>query len=102
MIENVLAFNFDFIPLKADRSSIKVFQNAKQAFSLEYTIFDPKTVWIKMIPLSQGRFRKKGIKKGMATIQQFATALGLHPDYHKMGETPIQNVLEILQSRFQV
>ncbi|MFX0124557.1 MAG: ATP-binding protein, partial [Candidatus Hodarchaeota archaeon] len=26
----------------------------------------------------------------------------LHPDYHKMGETPIQNVLEILQSRFQV
>lgn len=102
MIENITAFNFEYIPLQADKSSIKVFQNAKQAFSIEYAIFDPKTVWIKMIPLSQGRLRKKGIERGMATIQQFVTALGLHPDYHTIGETPIQNVLEILQSRFQV
>ncbi|MFX1539027.1 MAG: hypothetical protein ACFFDI_33000, partial [Promethearchaeota archaeon] len=65
MIENILAFNFDHIPMKADKSSIKVFQNAKQAFSLEYAIFDPKTVWIKMVPLPQGRIRKKGIKRGM-------------------------------------
>ncbi|MHA2204142.1 MAG: helicase HerA domain-containing protein, partial [Candidatus Hodarchaeales archaeon] len=102
MIKNIPAFNFDHIPLKANKSSIKVFQNAKQAFSLEYAIFNPKTVWIKMVPLPQGRLRKKGIERGMATIQQFVTALGLHPDYHKIGETPIQNILEILQTRFQV
>ncbi|MFX1514741.1 MAG: ATP-binding protein [Promethearchaeota archaeon] len=102
MIENTPAFNFDHIPMRADKSSIKVFQNAKQAFSLEYTIFDPKTVWIKMIPLPQGRIRKKGIERGMATIQQFATALGLHSDYHHIGETPVQKVLEILQTNFQV
>ncbi|MFW9903167.1 MAG: helicase HerA domain-containing protein [Candidatus Thorarchaeota archaeon] len=102
MIENPPAFNFDHVPLKANRSSVKVFQNAKQSFSLEYVIFDPKTVWIKMIPLPKGRFRKKGIEKGMATIQQFATTLGLHPDYHCIGETPVQNILEILQPSFQL
>jgi hypothetical protein len=102
MIENTPAFNFDHIPMKVDKSSIKVFQNAKQAFSLEYAIFDPKTVWIKMIPLPQGRFRKKEYEKGMATIQQFATTLGLHPDHHHIGETPVHNVLEILQTSFQL
>ncbi|UCG00609.1 MAG: DUF87 domain-containing protein [Candidatus Heimdallarchaeota archaeon] len=102
MIENIPAFNFDQVPLKADKSSIKVFQNAKQAFSLEYAIFDPKTVWIKMIPLPQEWFRKKGIERGIATIQQFATKLGLHPDYHKIGETPIQSILKMLRPRFQL
>ena len=102
MIENTPAFNFDHIPMKADKSSVKVFQNAKQAFSFEYTILDPKTVWIKMVPLPQGRIRKKGFERGMATIQQYATALGLHSDYHHIGETPVQKVLEILQTSFQV
>jgi hypothetical protein len=96
MIENPMAFNFDHVPLKANKSSVKVFQNAKHSFSLEYAIFDPKTVWIKMIPLPRGRFRKKGIERGMATIQQFATTLGLHPDYHHVGETSVQWILEIL------
>ncbi|MFX1505507.1 MAG: ATP-binding protein [Promethearchaeota archaeon] len=102
MIGNPPAFNFDHVPIKANKSSVKVFQNAKQAFSLEYAIFDPKTVWIKMIPLPQGRFRRKGIERGMATIQQFATSLGLHPDYHHIGETPVQHILEILQTSFQL
>ncbi|MFX0208867.1 MAG: hypothetical protein ACFFDT_22985 [Candidatus Hodarchaeota archaeon] len=69
MIGNPPAFNFDHVPMKANKSSVQVFQNAKQAFSLEYAIFDPKTVWIKMIPLPQGRLRRKGIERGMATIQ---------------------------------
>ncbi len=102
MTQNVPAFNFYFIPLNVDKTSIKVFQNAKDAFSLEYAIFDPKSVWINMVPVKIGRFRKKGVERGIATIQQFATALGLHPDFHKIGDTPIHVLLELLQDKFQV
>ena len=102
MIGNPPAFNFDHVPMKANKSSVKVFQNARQAFSLEYAIFNPKTVWIKMVPLPWGRLRKKGIQKGMVTIQQFATKLGLHPDYHHIGKTSVQWILEMLQPSFQV
>ncbi|UCG89764.1 MAG: DUF87 domain-containing protein [Candidatus Heimdallarchaeota archaeon] len=102
MTQNTPAFNFHYIPLNADKTSIKVFQNANDAFSLEYAIFDPNSVWINMVPVGCGRFRKKGVESGIATIQQFATALGLHPDFHKISETPIHVLLELLQTKFQV
>ena len=102
MTQNMVTFNFENIPLNVDKSSIKVFQNAKETFSLEYAIFDPKTVRMNMVPVEYGWFRKKGVDRGIATIQQFATALGLHPDFHKIGPTPIHLVLELLQTTFQV
>ncbi|MFX1285481.1 MAG: ATP-binding protein [Promethearchaeota archaeon] len=102
MTQSVPAFNFRYIPLNVDKTSVKVFQNAKNAFSLEYAVFDPKSVWINMVPIEYGHLRKKGGEKGIATIQQFAAALGLHPDFHKIGESPIHVLLELLQTEFQV
>ncbi len=102
LTQSVQAFNFEHIPLNADKSSIKVFQNSKETFSLEYTIIDPKTVRINMVPVRRGRFRKKGGDRGLATIQQYATALGLHPDFHKLRPTPIHIAIDLLQTTFQV
>ncbi len=102
MTQSVQAFNFEHIPLNAEKSSIKVFQNSKDIFSLEYAIFDPKTVRINMVPVKRGRFRKKGVDRGLATIQQYATALGLHPDFHKMRPTPIHIAIDLLQTTFQM
>ena len=102
MTQSVQAFNFDHIPRNADKSSIKVFQNSKETFSLEYAIFNPKTVRINMVPVKTGRFRKKGVDRGLATIQQFAAALGLHPDFHKLSPTPIHLVIDFLKPTIQV
>ena len=48
MIQDTNAFHFEYVPFKIDKSSIKVFQNAKDEFSLEYAIFNPKAVFINM------------------------------------------------------
>lgn len=97
------AFNFEYIPQKIDRSSIKIFQNTKDTFSLEYAIFDPKTAFINMYPIrKKGLFRKKGYERGIATIQQFATAMGLHQDFHKIKPLSIQFVLNMLSTSFQI
>ncbi len=97
------AFNFEYIPNRIDRSSIKVFQNAKDTFSLEYAIFDPKTVLINMYPVrKKGLFRTKGYGRGIATIQQFATAMGLHQDFHKIKPVSIQFILNMLSTHFQI
>ncbi|MHA2247611.1 MAG: ATP-binding protein [Candidatus Hodarchaeales archaeon] len=102
MNQNITAFNFEHIPLKVDRSSINVFQNAKESFSLEYVVVNPKTVRINMYPIERGLFRKKGLDTGMATIQQFATAMGLHPDFHKIESFPIHFIFDFLRSTFQI
>jgi hypothetical protein len=65
MAQNQVAFKFEHVPLNIDNSSIKVFQNAKDAFSLEYAIFDPKTVRINMYPVPQGWFRKKNPERAL-------------------------------------
>ena len=102
MIKNIPSFYFEHIPHNVERSSINVFQHAKEAFSLEYAIFDPKTVHINMYPIERGWFRKKGLDTGIATIQQFATSLGLHPDFHKIGPTLIHKVFDFLSTSFQI
>ncbi|MFX0181490.1 MAG: hypothetical protein ACFE95_00310 [Candidatus Hodarchaeota archaeon] len=102
MINTSSAFNFEHIPLNIDRSSIKVFQHAKDTFSLEYAIFQPRTVRINMYPVKYGWIRKKNSERGLATICQFASAMGLHPDFHKISQAPIQLILDMLQTKFQV
>ena len=102
MTQNISAFNFEHIPLNIDRSSINVFQHAKEAFSLEYAIFDPKTVHIHMYPVKRGLFHRKGLDTGIATIQQFATAMGLHQDFHKIQLSPIHFVFDLLSTSFQI
>jgi hypothetical protein len=102
MIKDVPSFRFEHIPLNVDRSSINVFQHAKESFSLEYVVVDPKTVLIHMYPIARGLFRKKGLDTGIAIIQQFATAMGLHPDFHKIQPFPIHFVFDFLRSTFQI
>lgn len=102
MSDSIPSFHFEHIPLNVDRSSINVFQHAKDTFALEYAIFDPKTVHIHMYPNKRGWFCKKGLDTGIATIQQFATAMGLHPDFHQIEPTRIHEVLDILSSFFQI
>jgi hypothetical protein len=102
MVQAHPAFKFEHVPLNVDKSSVKVFQNAKDMFSLEYTIFDPKTVRINMYPVPQGRFRGKNPDRALATIQQFASAMGLHPDFHKVGPAPIHLALDLLSQSFQL
>ncbi|MHA2244888.1 MAG: hypothetical protein ACXADY_07950 [Candidatus Hodarchaeales archaeon] len=102
MIKDVPSFRFGHIPLNVDRSSINVFQNAKDSFSLEYVVVDPKTVRINMYPIERGLFRKKGLDSGIATIQLFATAMGLHSDFHKIESFPIHFVFDFLRSTFQI
>jgi hypothetical protein len=103
MAKEARGFNFEYLPLNVDKSSIKVFQNAKDTFSLEYSIFDPKTVIINMYPvIKQSGFRKRSHERGIATIQQFATSMGLHQDFHKIKSLPIKFVLEMLNTQFQI
>ncbi len=103
MVYEASGFSFEYIPLNVDKLSIKVFKNSKDIFSLEYAIFDPKTVLINMYPvIKQSRFRKRGHNKGIASIQQFSTSMGLHQDFHKIKSLPIQFVLEMLNSQFKI
>ncbi|MHA2074457.1 MAG: hypothetical protein ACW97X_07545 [Candidatus Hodarchaeales archaeon] len=86
MTEVSTAFNFEHIPRVIDKSSIKIFLNTKGTYSLEYAIVNPQDVFINMHAVARKWFRKKkSLERGMAAIQQFATALGLHPDFHKIG-----------------
>ncbi|MFX0150467.1 MAG: hypothetical protein ACFFAJ_06780 [Candidatus Hodarchaeota archaeon] len=102
MTQNVEAFHFMNVPLNFDKSSIKVFRNAQDTFSLEYSIFDPQTVHITMSPVVKGWSRKFGNERGLATIKQFASLLGLHPDFHKVGPARIHIVLDLLQESFSI
>ncbi|MFX0173656.1 MAG: hypothetical protein ACFE9L_17340 [Candidatus Hodarchaeota archaeon] len=97
MIKTSTVFNFEYIPLGISRSSIKVFRNAKDAFSLEYAVSEPKTVRINMYPVKRGWFRKIKVDRGLATIRQFASALGLHPDFHRISPAPIRLILNLLK-----
>jgi len=55
-----------------------------------------------MYPVKHGWFRKKKLERGLATICQFASAMGLHPDFHKISWAPIRLILDKLQTKFQV
>ncbi|MFX0088066.1 MAG: hypothetical protein ACFFAU_20600, partial [Candidatus Hodarchaeota archaeon] len=103
MTEASTAFIFQHIPHNIDKSSIKTFLNTNGTFSLEYAIFDPQTVLIRMHAVPCGWFHKtKSMERGMAAIQQFATALGLHPDFHVIGVDNVPIAVELLQSKFSI
>jgi hypothetical protein len=89
MHKSLAAFSFEYVPSNHDKTSISVFQHSSMAFSLEYTIFKPKTVKIDMYPLKGGILRKTTQERGLAVIQQFASALGLHPDLYKIHNPSI-------------
>ncbi len=102
MSKAVPSFFFEHIPQNIDKSSINVFQHAKESFSLEYAIFDPKTVRINMYPVAGGWSRQKKLDRGIATIQQFSTALGLHPDFHQIRPLDIFVMFDVLKTSFQI
>ncbi|MFX1424084.1 MAG: ATP-binding protein [Promethearchaeota archaeon] len=102
MSHNIPSFHFAYIPLNVDRSSINVFQHTKNSFSFEYAIFDPKTVHIHMSPIKRGWFRNLRLNSGIATIQQFATAMGLHQDFHKVESPRIPLLFDLLSKSFQI
>ncbi len=102
MTEVTNAFKFEHIPRNIDKSSIKVFVNTKGIYSLEYGIVQPQDVFIHMHAVPHGLFRKqKSVDRGMAAIQQFATALGLHPDFHVFGYDYIPNLVDVLESKIK-
>lgn len=102
MNKEPIAFSFEQIPLNIDKSSVKIFKNSKETFSLDYVIFEPKTVRIFMYSIERNWFLKKKSERGLATIRQFASALGLHPDFHKTITAPIRLVLNNLKPCFQI
>lgn len=97
-----VAFSFEYLPSGYDKTSISVFQHCRTAFSLEYSIFKPKTVKIDMYPLKGRGLRRVSQERGLAAIQQFASALGLHPDLHKIHTPSMDFVLEILQKKMSI
>ena len=103
MFEGPIAFKFQHIPRNIDKSSIKTFINTKGFYSLEYSIIDPQDVFINMHAVPRGFFRKKkSMERGMAAIQQFATALGLHPDFHKIAPDNLPLIIDILQPKLSL
>ena len=92
----------DFIPETCDKSSIKLLRNSPDLFTLEYSIFKPKTIKIAMHVKPRRSLFKTRTLSGIATLQQFVTGLGLHADFHKIGGDSIQNLLNFLKPNFQL
>ena len=80
------SFHFDFIPDKIDQSSIKLLRNVSDSFTLEYAIFEPKTVHICMHVKPRRRFFRSSLHSATAILQQFIISLGLHADFLKPSE----------------
>ena len=95
-------FHFDSIPINVDKQSIKVFLHSKDTFALEIYVFEPKTVHVTLTPVVNRWSRDKKIARGLASIQQFASAMGLHPDFHPLRSkaNPLNKLLTILDPSF--
>ncbi len=94
------SFHFDFIPDKIDQSSIKLLRNVSDSFTLEYAIFEPKTVHICMHVKPRRRFFRSSSHSATATLQQFIISLGLHADFLKPSEDPIPRLLSMIEPQF--
>ncbi|MFW9904494.1 MAG: hypothetical protein ACFFFH_09200 [Candidatus Thorarchaeota archaeon] len=94
-------FYFEHLPKTIDKTGIKVLKCANETYSLEYVVFDPGVVHITMYPVIRRPSLKK-VDTSIATIQQFASAMGLHNDFHKTKFTDIQLIFDILKSTFQI
>jgi hypothetical protein len=96
------AILLDFIPERCDKSSIKVLRNTPDSFTLEYSIFEPKTINISMHVNPRRRFFIFRTLSGIATLQQFVTGLGLHADFLKKGGDPIKSLIQFLKPKFNL
>jgi hypothetical protein len=94
------SFHFDFIPDKTDQSGIKLLKNVSNSFTLEYAVFEPKTVHICMHAKPKRHFFKVNSQSAVAILQQFIITLGLHADYLKPGIDPIPKLLSIIKPQF--
>ena len=94
------SFHFEFIPNKTDQSSIKLLRNVSDIFTLEYAVFEPKTVHISMHVKPKRHFFKEKSQTAIATLHQFIISLGLHPDFLKPGLDPIPKLLTIVEPKF--
>lgn len=101
MLSNSHTILLDFIPETCDKSSIKLLRNTPDSFTLEYSIFKPKTVKISMHVNPRRRFFIFRTLTGLATLQQFVSGLGLHADFHKLGGDSLQLLLQFLKPRFR-
>jgi hypothetical protein len=94
------SFHFEYIPDKTDQSSIKLLRNVPNTFTLEYAIFEPKTVHICMHVNPRRHFFKENAQAASATLHQFIISLGLHADFLKPGRDPIPKLLSIIEPKF--
>ncbi|PWI47438.1 hypothetical protein CEE45_11520 [Candidatus Heimdallarchaeota archaeon B3_Heim] len=102
MVDVPKVFYFKHIPLNVDKKSIKVFLHSKDTFSLEYSIFEPKTVHVTMAPVCGRWFRQKKTDRALASIQQFASTMGLHSDFHQFKPSPIHRLLKMFRPSFHL
>jgi len=91
----------DFIPEACDKSCIKLLRNTPDSFTLEYSIFQPKTVKISMHVNPRRRFFIFRTLSGIATLQQFVAGLGLHADFHKTGGDHLPSLIQFLKPKFR-
>jgi hypothetical protein len=94
-------FHFGFIPDLVNNSSIKLLKDSSNSYTLEYAIFEPKTVRISMHTKPRRRLIVRKSHSGQAILQQYVTALGLHPDYHQFGHDPISELIKEFRSKFK-
>ncbi len=94
------SFHFEFVPEKTDHSCINILRNVHHTFTLEYAIFEPKTVHICMHVKPKRRFFKENTQSAIATLQQFVTSLGLHSDFLEPSRDPIPKLLSMIESKF--
>ncbi len=84
-----------------DSSSIKLLRDIPDSFALEYAIFEPKTLQISMHVVPKRLFFFNRSRSGIATLQQFITALGLHEDFHNIGGDSLMRLIRCLKPKFQ-
>ncbi len=95
------SYHFEFIPERTDQSSIKLLRNIPHTFTLEYAIFEPKTVHISLHVEPKRRIIiPTKPHSAVATLHQFITSLGLHVDLIKPGRDPIPKLLSMIKPKF--
>ncbi len=90
----------DYIPENAKINAIQALKASHSTFSLEYSIFSPDAIYVTITCNTKGILKKNRDTHGFASIKQFLTDLGLHPDFQSLGNYPISIVLNILQNKF--
>ena len=96
------SFHFKYIPKSVDSSSIKLLRHISNSFSLEYAVFEPKTLHLSMHVVPKRFFLFNRSQSGVATLQQFIASLGLHTDFHLMGGDELIRLIRCFKPKFQI